>query len=266
MNQDDKKTKNKIYYLKNRAQILKRAQKRNNEKKSQSAVAHVIPIRPSQKIIKKKIVKEEGVKVIDYFSWILEPLALVIAISLSTYFLLRETALFLTDMDASGAGWLKAILAETLIVLLCWIKPYRISQNALRIKLLITLFVYQGFSIVGGVLNHGEMKLTANEIARRTANELEQEMAQAENLKLEAHDSGRITLARKYERKIDSLRQGLTAARAEMLKVPSENLKVTFFSFAFFRLLVMLTNSFLIGYFATTFSKRPSTGLRIAVG
>ncbi len=260
----DKKAKNREHYLKNRDKLSARARARYHEKKGRRSGSNVIPFPGAKPPSKKRISRRKNGRGIgDFLSSILEPLALGILITASTYFLMRETALFLAQNDGTGAAWLKAALGEAMILALSCVRVQGWTHQSSRAILLTALFVYQEFAIIGGVWTEGVHKTAASENAKQEVSELEQSIAQKEILRAEYHDSRRLTLSRKYEQQISRLREKLSQARSQLLKNPGDGLKTESFMFGFFRLLLMLSNSFLLSYFSVTWRRRAAPVLRL---
>jgi len=264
---EKKRERNKINYLQNKPELLSRAKTRYHEKKFNQPDQLIIPfpIR-TQTPNNKRTKHRQRLPTVKFLNSILEPFLFASLIIVSTYFLMRETVHFLSATDTTGAAWLKAVLGEGMIIALSWVRVQGIKMQIWRAVLLIALFCYNGWAIVGGVWTQGMQKSTAATIMRQEVQELEAEIAKKEMLRANFFDRDMISLSRKYEREITALRDKLDFARAEMLKTPAESLKINFFSFAFFRLLVMLSNSFLVTYFSVFLKAKPAPVLRLVHG
>jgi len=261
---EKKRTRNKMNYLQNKPELLSRARTRYYEKKLNQPDQLIIPfpMRTQTPNIKQKKHRQRF-PTIKFLNSILEPFLLISLVIASTYFLMRETAQFLSTSDTTGAAWLKAILGEGMMLALSWVRVQGIKMQIWRAGLLLALFCYNGWAIVGGVWTQGIQRSTAAEVVKQEIQELEAEITKKETLRASFFERDMISLSRKYEREIATLRNDLNLARSEWLKNPAESLKINFFSFAFFRLLVMLGNSFLVTYFSAFFSKRPAPVLRL---
>jgi len=261
---EKKRTRNKMNYLQNKPELLSRARTRYYEKKLNQPDQLIIPfpMRTQTPNIKQKKHRQRF-PTIKFLNSILEPFLLISLVIASTYFLMRETAQFLSTSDTTGAAWLKAILGEGMMLALSWVRVQGIKMQIWRAGLLLALFCYNGWAIVGGVWTQGLQKATAAEVVKQEIQELEAEITKKETLRASFFERDMISLSRKYEREIATLRNELNFARSEWLKTPAESLKINFFSFAFFRLLVMFANSFLFTYFSAFFSKRPAPVLRL---
>jgi len=264
---EKKRERNKINYLQNQSELSTRARMRYHENKFNQPDQLTIPfpIR-TQTPNNKRTKRRQWLPTIKFLNSILEPFLFASLIIASTYFLIRETVHFLSATDTTGSAWLKAILGEGIVLALSWVRVQGIKMQIWRVVLLIALFCYNGWAIVGGVWTQGMQKSTAAIVIRQEVEELKRQIEQKEILRAEYHDSGYVTLSRKYEREIAALRNELNLARAEMLKTPAESLKINFFSFAFFRLLVMLSNSFLVTYFSAFLKAKPAPVLRLVHG
>jgi len=248
---EKKRERNKINYLQNKPELSSRARMRYHEKKFNQPDQLIIPfpIR-TQTPNNKRTKHRQRLPTVKFLNSILEPFLFVSLIVVSTYFLMRETVHFLSATDTTGAAWLKAMLGEGMVIALSWVRIQGIKMQIWRAVLLIALFCYNGWAIVGGVWTQGVQKTITASVVRQEVAELEAEIAKKEMLRVKYSDRDMISLSRKYEREIATLRNDLNLARAEMLKNSAESLKINFFSFAFFRLLVMLANSFLVTYFS----------------
>jgi len=71
--------------------------------------------------------------------------------------------------------------------------------------LLIALFCYNGWAIVGGVWTQGMHKATAAAVVKQEIQELEVEIAKKETLRTSFFARDMISLSRKYEREISTL-------------------------------------------------------------
>ena len=264
---EKKRERNKINYLQNKPELSSRARMRYHEKKFNQPDQLIIPfpIR-TQTPNNKRTKHRQRLPTVKFLNSILEPFLFVSLIVVSTYFLMRETVHFLSATDTTGSAWLKAILGEGIVLALSWVRVQGIKMQIWRAVLLIALFCYNGWAIVGGVWTQGVQKTITASVIRQEVEELKAEITKKEMLRASFFDRDMISLSRKYEREIAALRNELNLARTEMLKTPAESLKINFFSFTFFRLLVMLSNSFLVTYFSAFFRQRPAPVLRLVHG
>ena len=139
---------------------------------------------------------------------------------LTTLFLIRETAQYLSQADG-GLGLVKALIVEGLILALSWLKFGSFRLKFARLSLLFALFVLNLWAISGTAVSANETQINRAESVARQISGIETAIHTKENLRLEARSKDRQTLARKYEREIDQLRFELNSARAERLKVQS---------------------------------------------
>jgi hypothetical protein len=160
----------------------------------------------------------------------------------------------------------QGILAELLVVVLSATKAQSLAHAWIRYALIGVMFAYNSWSVVGGLITDGIKTTAAAQVAKQEVVELETLINQKDSLRAKFMDRDQVTLARKYEREITTLREKLSIARSAVLKNPAESLKINFFSFGIFRLIVMCCNSFLIANFSAFFRQRPALGLRLAYG
>lgn len=266
-----KQEKNRENYLRNLEERRAKARARYHLKKQQHAAfqeSNVISLLRAE--IPKSVQKSgrRGVTRwrLPVFQWRAIVLGLLIAIS--TFFLLKENANFLSQSETSLLdAWIKALVGEGMLVALSAIRVQGLQMQLARVLLLVALFAYNSVALVGGVWTKGTHQLTASQIVRKQVFELEKEIAKVESLRADHYAAGRITLSRKYEKDLSVLREKLSFARGEMLKNPdAENVKVNFSAYAFFRLLIMLGNSFLISHFSAYFQRKPASVLRLVPG
>jgi hypothetical protein len=203
---EKKRTRNKINYLQNKPELLSRSRMRYHEKKFNQPDQLIIPfpIRTQPSNNKRKQYRQWST-CIKFLNSILEPFLLVSLVIASTYFLMRETAQFLSASDTTGAAWLKAILGEGMVLALSWVRVQGIKMQIWRAVLLIALFCYNGWAIVGGVWTQGMHKATAAAVVKQEIQELEVEIAKKETLRTSFFARDMISLSRKYEREISTL-------------------------------------------------------------
>lgn len=266
---DRKRAYNRNNYAKNRTKRCTKAQQRYYQKK-------VIKFpTPTETISLTQLAPNRSKKTLELVRWgvgegwvtirFLEQIIILGIILLSTYFLLTESVKFLNMTEGSTpTAWLKAVIVEVLILVLSWIKVSGLKNQTARTVLLLALFAYTGWSVVGGVWMEGQTKTLEASLPKQKIVELERTIAQKEAMRDRYVTQGSDTLARRYDRQIDSLREQLDAVRIEMLKNPeAEMVLANFSALAIFRLLVMFANSFLVSYFSAFFSTKPAARARL---
>ena len=259
---EKKKQRNRMDYLRNRASILTKARHRYHEKKvilfpiqhTGDKLATTAALDASKK--RRKLQKSWA-----GYHWVsgrlVEHGLILGVILLSTFFLLRETVAFLSQTEGVSSAWLKALVGEGLVISLSAMRFTSWPEKSAKAVLLLVLFGYNAAAIVGGLWTQGQSKMTQSSVAIQTVMEIEAEIQKKETIRSTYVKAGADILARRYDRQIDALHDKLAIARAEMLKNPSaENVRTTFSVLAFFRLIVLVGNSFLITQFSAFFRRR----------
>ena len=264
---EKKKQRNRITYLKNRASILERARERYRSKKvvTLRKKGDLQELSPNE-LIRPKMSNQSITKGISRFSSSIEVTILFFVICLSTYFLLRETVAFLCQTEGASSAWIKALVGEGMVVALSVMRFKNLADRLGKTMLLVVLFGYNAVAILGGVWSQGQMRMTQALVAKQTVLDLQEAIQQKQALKDRYISEGAEGLARKYDRQIDSLRDELKGARAEMLKNPgTEMTKVSFSVLSLFRLIVLIGNAFLVSHFSALFRQKFATVLNFQV-
>lgn len=269
---EKKKRRNRISYTRNRALILNRARERYHEKKiipfPSEAGGENMPSYAPRSSRNRKRLGGWGVGHPLMLIRLVEQVSIFAVILVSTYFLLHETVGFLVQTEGNlSTAWLKAFIVEALILTLSWLRFPGWRKGTARSALLLALFGYTAWTVVGGVWTQGKMKVLEASLAEKRVSEIQQSITQKEAMRDRYIEQGADILARRYDRQIDNLRDQLTDVRDHMLKNPgAQTVLMNFSALAFFRLIVMLANSFLVAHFSAFFSKRPALGLKLASG
>ncbi len=263
---EKKKKSNNVYYLSHCDELKAKARTRYHQKKQKPNLAQVIPLRRARKPRKAFMLISQMRIYVHKLKSILEPLLLGSLVVVLTWYLVGETSRYLATQDTQDYALLKAWLGEILIIALSWVQVHERKLKISRATLLALLLAYNTWAIVGGVWCDNTARVVRSNVSQQAVSELETQIAQKEVLRVKYSDRDMITLSRKYEREMIDLRAELKTARADMLKNPSDGLKVNLFMFGIFRLLVMFCNSFLIASFSAKKERDCSTGLSLAYG
>jgi len=193
---------------------------------------------------------------------------ILVVIVVSTYFLLHETVGFLIQTEGSpSTAWLKAFIVEALILTLSWLRPPNWRKKVIKGALLLALFGYTTWTVVGGVWTQGKMKVLEASLSEKRAMEIQESITQKESMRDRYIEQGADILARRYDRQIDALRDQLSDVRGHMLKNPgAQTVLINFSALAFFRLIVMLANSFLVAHFSASLTRKVAPVLSLVSG
>jgi hypothetical protein len=192
--------------------------------------------------------------------WNFERVFLALLVVATTLFLIRETGLYLNATEGGGTGLIKAMIGEGIVIALSWLHFSTLKLKLARVILLGAFFAFNLWTLTGSVVSAGESSITRVEIVDQTIRELESTIASKETLRQGAQTQDRKTLARKYEIQIDELRQKLSDARAERLKVQSVRLtQLNTVQSVWFRLIVMSANALLISQLSGLKSRERAT-------
>ena len=265
---EKKKHRNRLSYTRHRKSILNRARERYHAKKvilfpSQASRKKMPPFafnRPK----KRRPLIGWGVGHPLKLIRLVEQILILVVIVVSTYFLLRETVGFLIQTEGSpSTAWLKAFIVEALILTLSWLRAPDWRKKVVKGALLLALFGYTTWTVVGGVWTQGQMKVLEASLSEKRALEIQESITQKESMRDRYIEQGADILARRYDRQIDALRDQLSDVRSHMLKNPgAQTVLINFSALAFFRLIVILANSFLVAHFSAFFSQRSAPALR----
>lgn len=263
---EKKKKSNNVYYLSHCDELKGKARTRYHQKKQKPNLGQVIPLRRARKPRKAFMLIPQMQIYIHKLKSILEPLLLGSLVVVLTWYLVGETSRYLGQHDNQNYALLKAWLGEILIIALSWVQVHERKLQISRGILLALLLAYNTWAIVGGIWCDNAARVASSSVSQQVVSELEAQIEQKEALRVKYSGRDMITLSRKYEREMIALRAELKIARADMLKNPSDGLKVNLFMFGIFRLLVMFCNSFLIANFSAKKERGCSPGLRLAYG
>lgn len=138
---------NKSYYEKNKELILKK-KKAKKENPSQLSLINFENHRdkPIFKKAKKRSLKE--IKII------LEFIFSLILVSSMTYFLVKESVAFYLTTDTQNVNpWLKAILIESLLIILMIVKSKSLITNIFTKSLSVLILIYATWSFSSHIFN-----------------------------------------------------------------------------------------------------------------
>lgn len=244
---EKKKLKNKRYYEKHKARILEKNRRSKGVATTQSKRSIVEHPRASESALKLAATPKKP-KISSEFHF--ERIFIVGLVVLTTLFLIRETASYLTQAEG-GAGLIKALISEGMIMALSWLNFPSFRLRIVRLALLSALFALNLWAISGNAVSANDARLKRAELTVLQIRELESTIQTKESLRIEARIQDRQTLARRYEREIDSLRSELNSVRSERLKVQSPSLtKIQTIQSILFRLVVMAANALLVSQLA----------------
>lgn len=236
-----KRNYNKAYYQKNRSKILKR--KRTVEMASKPS--KMVSLKPS--VVEPPVTsKLEGRPLLVRISGILLG-CLIVAM---TYFLLRESARFYFTVEGNLAeSYLKAFILEGSALALC-ILPTQTPLAKISSRLLIGfIYVYSLWVVSGSVLHKAAASHQEISYRQTAIRELEGDVAKFEAFQKSLWNSDRISAARTYDAVIGGLKLKLESERKGLVQTPkTEVVWNTLAMLVVFRILVILSNLFCLGY------------------
>ena len=234
-----RKNYNREYYLKNREKLLSRARNRTKKGRGQAKVLSLFGQMPSEPcpggFHRDRVTRTP-------FLWKLRLLwALVLAM---TFYLLLESTRFYYSAEGHWLeSLLKALILEGAAVAFSLAKA-RTWLGTLTYKgLVAAIYIYSVLLISGTAFNQAGHQEKEVQITEKRIQGWEESIAKLEITRDRFWKDDRVTLARKYDIEIASLKNKLDQTRKDMIQLPTSKIVWnTLWMLVGFRILVMLSN------------------------
>jgi len=241
-----KKDKNRSYYEKNKERLLEKARQRREKAPSSPRVVSLFEPAPNS-----AVPSSDEPHNLPRAPWSMVGKAfLFVLVASMTTFLMHESAKFFFQSEGSQiSAYLKAFVLESATVAFSLMKGRNLAFK-LTYKLMVFLIYVYGIWIVSGpIVNSAIHQQNEAILCQKNVQELESEISQKEAIRDRYLTEGRITLVRKYDQSIDSLRSRLNQARKGWVQTPNPTLiRNVLWALIGFRILIMLSNFLCIQY------------------
>lgn len=210
-------------------------------------INHIFPIK-FRKRIGKMILKIDS----------LEKMILFGLIILLTLFSIRETIIFLNEIEQDHNGvLLKAILTEGIILVFSWISFSRFSLQTLKLLVLLGACFYSLFTTSGKVLFSGIQEFRNTASLSGIISGLEKEIGDKQKVRESYVETKRLSAARKLDEKIDQLQEELLNFKHQSSKVQAPVVvQIKALGMTFFRVIALIANVLCMHAFASLFRKQ----------
>jgi hypothetical protein len=244
--------------IQNKRDYLRRRNGQSNMVKSLNSLISNITENLFPARIRRKLGK--GIGKIDSADKVI----LLLLIAALTEFSIRETVMFLSEVESDTSGiWLKAILCDGVILAFSWLTFEHVSLKALKLFTLIGLCCYSLFATSGKVLFSSSQELKNTNFISETVFDLEKIIQKKEAIRDAYEKTSRYSAMRQAEFQIDKLRLHLAAWKEKQVNVKAPLLvQTTTWGLIFFRVLALLANVLCTHKLAELFRKENSATFR----